>query len=396
MLQTKISDVVLFEVRGQAEIPEYPPADRQAQSLDIYPEFNLQDWSKGRSTGSTELFAIYVEIQTDSGYSGLFGPIEAEQAFIIFKFLRQFLVGRDPLATETLHDQMLRLHRHGRSGLFMTGVSPVDCALWDLKGKIYDLPIYRILGGPTRLVVPAYASMLGFSIEPEAAARIALDYQAKGFTAQKWFFRYGPADGQAGKGKNLDLVRALREALGDHYTLMADAFMGWDLSYAREMARALEPYNLTWLEEPFSPERMGNFRRLKTATHTPLATGEHVYTRWQVKELLVSGAVDFVQTDPDWAGGITEQVKICALCSAFDVPVVAHGHSLLAALHVAASHPPDTVPWVEYLIQHQANKQYFHKPFYQPEDGKVKLPELPGLGFMLDEAKISEKHPVSF
>jgi L-rhamnonate dehydratase len=238
--------------------------------------------------------------------------------------------------------------------------------------------------------------MLGFSIEPESAASMALEYQKLGYQAQKWFFRYGPADGQAGKDKNLALIKALRDVLGGYYALMADAFMGWDVTYASEMAWALEPYNLTWLEEPFPPERVGDFSRLKAATRTPLATGEHVYTRWQVKELLASGAIDFVQTDPDWAGGITEQVKICALSSSFGTPVVAHGHSLLAALQVAGAHPADVVPWVEYLIQHQAYKQYFQKTFYQPENGSVKLPELPGLGLVLDEAKVSEKRPVSF
>jgi L-alanine-DL-glutamate epimerase-like enolase superfamily enzyme len=162
------------------------------------------------------------------------------------------------------------------------------------------------------------------------------------------------------------------------------------------MVRALEPYNLTWLEEPIPPERVGGFVKLKAASRVPLATGEHVYTRWQVKELLTAGAIDVVQTDPDWAGGITELVKICALASAFETPVVAHGHSLLAALHVAASQPPNVVPMVEYLIQHQAGKQYFHTPFYQPEQGAIKLPELPGLGYTLDESRIEAKNALTF
>src|SRR5690606_30993666 len=122
-----------------------------------------------------------VEIQSDQGVSGIYGPIQEEQAFIILKFLRPFLIGRDPLATETLLDQMLRLHRHGRSGIFATGVSPVDCALWDLKGKALGLPVYRLLGGPTRARVPAYASMLGFSVDPEEAAALAREYARQGY-----------------------------------------------------------------------------------------------------------------------------------------------------------------------------------------------------------------------
>ena len=110
-----------------------------------------------------------VEIVTDDGISGLFGPIDRDQAFVIHHHLRPFLLGRYPLATELVYDQMIRLNRHGRSGLFMTGVSPVDCALWDLKGKAWDKPIHSLLGGPTRPTVPAYASMLGYPVEPEAA-----------------------------------------------------------------------------------------------------------------------------------------------------------------------------------------------------------------------------------
>jgi len=392
----KITNVSLFEVHGHWDVPPYPPGDRQAQQLDIYPDFNVQDWARARQSGLQDIYALYVEISTDetkSGepISGLFGPIEIEQAFIIEKFLRSFLLGRDPLAIETLSDQMMRLHRHGRSGLFMTGVSAVDCALWDLKGKAWDQPIYRLLGGPTRPVVPAYASMLGYSIEPENSVPIAVEYQKKGFPAQKWFFRYGPGDGGLGLEKNISLIRALREALGPHYPLMVDAFMGWNSPYAAEMIRMLEPYHLIWLEEPIPPERVGAFKRLKSSGRVPLATGEHVYTRWQVKELLEAGAIDWVQTDPDWCGGISELVKICALASSFDVPVAAHGHSLLAALHVAGASSPTTVPYVEYLVQHQVNKQYFHKICYRPEQGMLKLPDLPGLGLVLDEEKIEQR-----
>ncbi len=384
----KITDTYLFTVAGQWDAPIYPSSDRQAQMLDIYPEFNALDWAKKRASGIQEISATYVEIMTDQGVSGIFGPIEEEQAFIIHKFLRPFLHGRDPLAIELLSDQMMRLHRHGRSGLFMTGVSAVDCALWDLKGKAWGKPIYRLLGGPTRLSVPAYASMLGSSIQPEEAARVALETKHAGFIAQKWFFRYGPADGEDGIIKNIALVKALRDALGPHYPLMVDAFMGWDLPYAREMLQALAPFNLTWLEEPLPPERLGALSQLKAECNTPIGTGEHVYTRWQVKELLASNAIDWVQTDPDWCGGISELAKICALASAYQVPVAAHGHSLLAALHVAGSQSPAVFPFVEYLLQHQPIKQYFHKHSYQPNKGQIKLPDLPGLGIELDEGKI--------
>ena len=136
----------------------------------------------------------------------------------------------------------------------------VDCALWDLKGKAWGQPIWRLLGGPTRDSVPAYASMLGHSIEPATAATKASEYQAKGYTAQKWFFRYGPAHGAEGFANNMAMATAVRTAVGPQYKLMFDAFMGWDRNYATKMVQALQPLDPTWMEEPIPPERVGEFR----------------------------------------------------------------------------------------------------------------------------------------
>ena len=392
----QITDVLLFRVRGPYTGPTFPPGDRQAQALDRYPEFNRPPANTSSASAPQQLQAIYVEVQAGTGVSGLFGPIEMAQAFVIAQTLRPFLLGRDALATELLLDQMLRLDRHGRSGLFVTAISAIDCALWDLKGKAWGQPVYRLLGGPTRPTVPAYASMLGFSVEPAAAVEVARAYQAQGFGAQKWFFRHGPGDGAEGIERNLALAAALREALGPYYPLMFDAFMGWDLPYATAMVRALVPLNPTWMEEPIPPERVGALREIRRAASVPIATGEHVYTRWQVKELLAAEAVDVLQVDPDWTGGISELVKICALASAFEAPLIAHGHSLLPALHVAAAQSPQTVPMVEYLVRYQEHKQFFHAPIYRPIDGTVSLPELPGLGVALDETKIAAREAVAF
>lgn len=390
----KIADIKVTRVSGPWTGRDFPAGSRQSRPLDIYPEFNAKGGGGG---GKRErISALYLEILSDEAATGLFGPIQEQQAFVILRQLRSHLLGRDPLANELLLDQMMRIDRHGRTGQIMTGISPVDCALWDLKGKALGQPVYRLLGGPTRTSVPAYASMLGFSIEPDEAAELARTYQAKGFTAQKWFFRYGPGDGKEGIAKNLGMAAAVRDAVGDDYELMFDAFNGWTLSYATEMVRALEPIVPTWMEEPIPPERIAELRKLRGAARVPIATGEHVYTRWQVKELLINEAVDVLQTDPDWTGGITELKKICALASAFEVPVVAHGHSLLPALHVAASESPAVVPRVEFLIRGQESKQFFHDPIYRPADGSVRVPESPGLGLILDESKIERKEEVTF
>lgn len=388
----KIQDVQVFTVYGVYHGPTFPPGERQAQQLDIYPEFNQRTGSTSPEVGAPAQ-ASYVEIITDEGVSGIWGPIQDFQSYPIMRYLRPFLIGRDPLATELLYDQMIRMDRHGRSGFFMTAVSAIDCALWDLKGKAWGQPVYRLLGGPTRTSVPAYASMLGYSTAPEAAALVAAEYKEKGFTAQKWFFRYGPGDGDAGMSLNLEMAYAVREAVGDSYTLMFDAFMGWNVSYASAMVRGLEAVHPYWMEEPVPPERVSEFRKIREASRVPIATGEHVYTRWQTKELLVNGAVDVLQNDPDWTGGITELVKIATLASAFEVPLVAHGHSLLPALHVAGSQSPSTVPFVECLVRNQPGKQNFHNVLHEPVQGEVALPSTPGLGFALDEARIERRTP---
>jgi L-alanine-DL-glutamate epimerase-like enolase superfamily enzyme len=136
---------------------------------------------------------------------------------------------------------------------------------------------------------------------------------------------------------------------------------------------------------------MHALRAIRDATGIPVATGEHCYTRWQVKQLLDAEAADVIQSDPDWCGGISELVKIAALCSAYDVPLVAHGHSLHPALHVAAASSPTVVPMVEFLVLHQRHKQAFMKGFLEPKQGVLTLPEAPGLGIELDPSKIQSR-----
>ncbi len=388
----RIADVRTFRVDGERTVGEWD--DRSVRALDVYPEHagpTDDAWIR-----SSHVSHIYVEILTDEGGSGLYGPIDARQAFLIATELRGPLIGADPVATERIHDQMLRLNRHGRAGLFVTAISAVDNALWDLRGKAFGEPVYRLLGGLTRDRVPAYASMLGFSVEPERAAVAAKEHQQLGFSAQKWFFRWGPGAGAEGMEKNLSMARAVREAVGPGYPLMFDAFMGWDSTYAADMLRGLEDVEPFWVEEPLPPERIAAFRRLAASSRVRLATGEHVHTRWQIKELLDTGAIGVIQADQDWAGGITEQLHICSLCSAYDVPLVAHGHSVPAALHIAASQSPRIVPMVEYLVRVQEWTQHFQQTIYRPEEGSMALPTEPGLGIDLDPAKITDRRELSF
>ena len=386
----KITELRLFRVEGDG--PAWAFEDRAVAALDRYP--SLGGPAAGARSVPSALSATYVEVETDEGLSGHYGPIDPRQAFLIAHDLSELLRGADPLATALLHDQMLRRNRHGRAGMFVNAISAVDNALWDLRGKAAGEPVYRLLGGPTRDRIPAYASMLGYSVEPERAATVALEHMRLGFGAQKWFFKHGPAAGREGVQANLAMARAVREAVGTGYPLMFDAFMGWDLTYATDMLRGLEEVEPYWVEEPLPPERVSAFARLAASSRVRLATGEHAHTRWQVRELLDAG-IGIVQADQDWSGGITEQLHICSLCSAYDVPLIAHGHAVPAALHVAASQSPQTVPMVEYLVLIQERNQFFHRTIYRPENGSIVLPIAPGLGIDLDEARIERRRDLS-
>lgn len=387
----KVTGVRLFRVEGQG--PAWTFEDRVVEALDVYPDHVRA--TAGAGDAPTQIAASYVAIDTDDDASGLYGPIDGRQAFLIATELRPLLIGSDPLATQALHDRMLRVHRHGRAGLFVNAVSAVDNALWDLRGKAAGVPVHRLLGGPTRDRVPVYASMLGFSVDPDRAAARAGEHKSLGFGAQKWFFAFGPGAGPEGLQRNLAMARAVREAVGAGYPLMFDAFMGWDATYAADMLRGLEPVEPHWVEEPVPPERLDVFRRLAAGTRIRLATGEHAHTRWQVKQLLDAG-VGVIQADPDWSGGITEQLHICSLCSAYDVPVVAHGHAIPVPLHLAAAQSPQVVPMIEYLVLIQERNQFFHRRILRPVDGALELTSEPGLGIELDASKTGERHEMLF
>lgn len=379
----RIEEVRLFEVVGEA--PAWTFEDRAVESLDRYPDHLVP--TAGAGDVPTRITARYVEIATTDGTVGRYGPLDPRQAFLIASDLRPHLLGVDALAIEAIHDRMLRVHRHGRSGLFVTAISAVNNALWDLLGQVRDEPVYRLLGGPTRDRVPVYASMLGHSVEPEGAAAAAADHKAQGYQAQKWFFANGPGAGWEGLQRNLAMARAVREAVGEGYPIMFDAFMGWDLTYAADMLRGLTDVQPFWVEEPVPPEHLSVFRRLASETGIRLATGEHAHTRWQIKELLDAG-VRLIQADPDWSGGISEQLHICSLCSAYDVPVVAHGHAMAVPVHLAAGRSPQVIPMAEYLVQIQERNQWFHRTPLAPVDGAIGLPTTPGLGIELDDEKI--------
>jgi L-alanine-DL-glutamate epimerase-like enolase superfamily enzyme len=389
----KISAVEVWRVQGHAEELVGVNDQRQVNALDIYDEYRPKEYHE-TGPGHMEVRPVsanYVKIKTDQDLEGRYGPVDSEAAHVINAQLKPYLMGKDPLAVEKLWDEMFRSNRHSRAGHYMMAISALDCALWDLRGRYFQAPVYRLLGGPTRPKAQVYGSCLGFTVEKGKAGPRAAELKRQGYNHQKWFMAYGPGDGPEGLMKNVELVKELREAVGDDVDLMFDAYAGWDLNYAIAWAQRVEQYHPAWIEEATHVDKLESFVELGRATSIPVATGEHFYTRWDVTNFLREDAIKIVQADPEWCGGVSELVKICAIGSAFDVHVMPHGHGLLAALHVVASQSPMTCPQVEYLINKMQTYYHFETNPPKPVNAYLDLPEGPGFGTELDTSKVEKQ-----
>jgi L-rhamnonate dehydratase len=230
--------------------------------------------------------------------------------------------------------------------------------------------------------------MLGYSIEPEMAAQRTREKVAEGFTAVKWFPLWGPTDGRDGMRRNIALAEALREAAGPDVDIMLDAWMSWNKPYTLEFARRVAHLDIKWIEEPVMPDKIALCAEINAASPVPIATGEHEYTRWGQKELLDAGASEFLQADTYWAGGLSEMVKICTLASTYDIPVIAHGHSVPSNVHLTLAMPELLCPLVEYLVKWNELLQFFWQEPVKPVNGTITVSDRPGFGMELDPAKI--------
>jgi L-rhamnonate dehydratase len=394
----KITGIRQIEVQGSLEFAGRFWEERLVRPVDVYPDQRAEGPPpiERLADGRYRVTSIFVEILTDGAVTGLGGPITADQALIIDRQLKPLLIGQDPLAVERLWDRLYRFAVHGRKGVVMLAISALDCALWDLKGKWANAPVYQLLGGPVRDSLPAYASALGYSVRPEDAAQRARELIGQGYTATKWFFRHGPGDGKEGMTYNIALARALRDAVGNDVDLMLDAWMSWDVPYVTAIAPALAEVQPRWLEEPALPDRIESYAEIRRRVPFPIAGGEHEYTRWGCKQLLDAEAVDVLQPDIYWAGGISELVKICAIASTYDVQVIPHGHSTPATAHLLFAQPPQLCPYIEYLVKWNEIHQFFFRQPLKPVNGRVVPPDRPGMGMELDEAKIEQRRELTW
>lgn len=337
---------------------------------------------------------LIVEIFTDAGHVGIgnaaLSPRLTKQAIDLY--LAPLLIGADPFDVEFLWQHMYRkTMAFGRKGVGMTAISAVDIALWDILGKATGKPVFKLLGGRTKQRIPVYASRL-YSQPLDQLAAEATKYKNEGYRAMKLRFGWGPLDGAAGMQKNVALLRTVRDAVGDDVDIMADAYMGWNLDYARRMIPLIEPFRLRWLEEAVIPDDLHGYASLKSMQRVPIAGGEHAFTVYEFRDLLDARALDYIQFDTNRVGGITQAKKISALAEAHSVPVVPHAgqmhnyHITMSSLNcpIAEFFPPVDVEIGNELFW------YIFDGEPKPTDGFINLADdVPGLGLTINEKSLA-------
>jgi L-lyxonate dehydratase len=338
---------------------------------------------------------LVVEIVTDDGLVGIgnaaLAPQVTKQAIDLY--LKPLLIGQNPWDVEFLWQHMYRkTMAFGRKGIGMVAISALDIALWDLLGQASKQPVYRLLGGRTKPRIPVYASRL-YAGELGALAAEATRYKDEGYKAMKLRFGWGPVDGAEGMRRNVELVRTVRDAVGNDVDLMADAYMGWTLDYAKRMLPLLEPFQLRWLEEPVIPDDIQGYTQLKSYGRIPIAGGEHEFTVFGFRDLLEARAVDYIQFDTNRVGGITQARKVAALAEAYGIPVIPHAgqmhnyHVVMASLNS---------PMAEYfpIVDVEVGNELFWYLFAgepKAKDGFIDLDDgVTGFGLKINETNLQD------
>jgi L-alanine-DL-glutamate epimerase-like enolase superfamily enzyme len=349
-----------------------------ANPMSGYPEYHARRSSWGSKANGT----VVVELVTESGLVGIGlsqGGVPA--ARIIVDHLSRFLMGSDPRDVERLWDQMFRATLpYGRKGLPICAISAVDIALWDLCGKLRGEPVYKLLGGETKKEIPCYVT----GPQPLAAKEL-------GFFGGKMPLPYGPADGIEGLNANVEMVAKAREQVGPDFDLMLDCYMALDVPYTIDLANAVRPYRVRWIEEALMPDDYDGHARIKAACPWQrFSTGEHEYTRYGFRELINRGNLDILQPDLGWVGGITEAKKIAAMAQAYDLPVIPHGSGVFSTHFQMAS---SNGPFQEVLAMSPTGDKIV--PIWNgliegdplPVNGVVRPPERPGWGIELADGR---------
>jgi len=340
---------------------------------------------------------LLIRVHTDEGVTGIGeahtnplvskAVLDAPMCSVSAEGLRSLLIGEDPRDIGRLWDKMYRhTATYGRRGALMHVLSGIDIALWDILGKCAGLPIHRLLGGPRRGEVPAYASDLS---QPSLAETLDLAsrHVEGGYRAIKFGW------GGLGEDKRSDAraAAAIRAKIGDGIDLMIDMGFPVPLDHALYLGRAMAESGVYFLEEPLSPDDIGGFAKLVAASPTPIATGEKETTQYPYLDLMERGLLRIVQPDVARVGGISEMMRIVAHAEARGVTVIPHCWStdilVAATLHVLAVQR--YAPYLEYNATANPLRTDLLVEPIRPVAGVVSVPDGPGLGIELNEDTIA-------
>ena len=341
-----------------------------------------------------------VEVETDEGVTGwgeCFGPgnIAFANKGIVEKVIQPIVLGMQALDRDVIWHKVYNLMRdHGQKGMPLQALSGVDIALWDLAGKAANLPLYKMIGGAHRDKVEVYG--YGMMLRPENINSLisrfkeeSAEIKEMGFKALKMKVGVGPKD-------DIKLIEAVRGGIGDNFRFMVDANHGYTTHDALYVGRAMEEFSPYWFEEPVAPEDLDGYRELRAFLKVNISGGEAEFNRWGWRKLLESRGLDIAQPEVCALGGISEYLRVLALCHSHFTPVVNHvwGSAIAVAvnLHLLAAMPPlpgGLFPW-EPMLEFDTTHNHFIddlltvsldiKNQVKSNNGTVSLPNGPGLG----------------
>ena len=345
----------------------------------------------------------FVEITTDQGYTGWGEAVlegHAQAVLACVKEMSSYLIGADPNRIEDIWTTLYRGGFYRGGGVMMSAISGIDQALWDIKGKWLNVPIYELLGGACRDKMRVYSWIGGD--RPSDVGTAAKEKMDAGFSAIKmnateelqYIDTYKKIDAV------LERVAAIREACGKYFGIAIDFHGRVHKPMAKVLAKKLEEFDPMFIEEPVLCENMECFKEIATACNIPIATGERLFSKYDFKRLLQAGGVDIIQPDLSHAGGITEVKKIAAMAEAYDVALAPHCPlgpiALSACLQVDAISYNAVIQEQSIGIHYNVGKNVLdyitNKEDFEFVDGYVQFPKKPGLGVEVNKALVIEEN----
>ncbi|WP_291634141.1 galactonate dehydratase [Clostridium sp.] len=345
----------------------------------------------------------FVEITTDQGYTGWGEAVlegHAQAVLACVKEMSSYLIGADPNRIEDIWTTLYRGGFYRGGGVMMSAISGIDQALWDIKGKWLNVPIYELLGGACRDKMRVYSWIGGD--RPSDVGAAAKEKMDAGFSAIKmnateelqYIDTYEKIDAV------LERVAAIRESCGKYFGIAIDFHGRVHKPMAKVLAKKLEEFDPMFIEEPVLCENMECFKEIAAACNIPIATGERLFSKYDFKRLLQAGGVDIIQPDLSHAGGITEVKKIAAMAEAYDVALAPHCPlgpiALSACLQVDAISYNAVIQEQSIGIHYNVGKNVLdyitNKEDFEFVDGYVQFPKKPGLGVEVNKALVIEEN----